>query len=462
MMNKKVFILLPDGVGLRNFAFTQFNAIGQDLGFDVVYWNSTDFNLNKFGFDSVKITDEKLHPFTDVMKVAKIHISLNRFIKKSNDKVFDTYRFPFPNKNYKQKIKSALSKGLISVLNSEKGLLYLNKTINKKERSTKYFKSCIETLKKEKPAFVFCTNQRPVTAIAPLLAAKELGIPTATFIFSWDNLPKATMVVEADYYFVWSDYMKREVLFYYPNIKENQIIVTGTPQFEPHFDKKMILDRSHFCSLYGLDISKKYICFSGDDVTTSPDDERYLEDVAIAVSELNSKGENLQIIFRRCPVDFSGRYDAIIQKYATVIKSIDPLWKQNGDTWNTVMPTLEDIQLQVNIIAHCECVVNIASSMVFDFAAFGKPCLYVNYDAENSKRPDWSSKTVYNFVHFRSMPDKKAVIWLNSKEEVAVKIEQALQDTSTVSFAQQWFEIINQHPPQEASKRIWESILKVI
>jgi hypothetical protein len=34
-----------------------------------------------------------------------------------------------------------------------------------------------------------------------LLAAQQLGIPTATFIFSWDNLPKATMVVETDYYY---------------------------------------------------------------------------------------------------------------------------------------------------------------------------------------------------------------------------------------------------------------------
>jgi hypothetical protein len=44
-----------------------------------------------------------------------------------------------------------------------------------------------------------------------LLAAQQLGIPTATFIFSWDNLPKATMVVETDYYFV-GDHMKLELL----------------------------------------------------------------------------------------------------------------------------------------------------------------------------------------------------------------------------------------------------------
>jgi hypothetical protein len=44
-----------------------------------------------------------------------------------------------------------------------------------------------------------------------LLAAQQLGIPTATFIFSWDNLPKATMVVETDYY-VWSDHEIRITL----------------------------------------------------------------------------------------------------------------------------------------------------------------------------------------------------------------------------------------------------------
>lgn len=270
------------------------------------------------------------------------------------------------------------------------------------------------------------------------------------------------MVVETDYYFVWSDFMKDELLSYYPYINKEQIFVTGTPQFEPHFDENNIIDRMEFFNQYELDPTKKYICFSGDDITTSPDDEQYLADVAKAVEKLNNEGARLGIIFRRCPVDFSGRYDSIIKKHSGIIKSIDPLWKQNGDTWNTVMPTAEDVQLQVNIIANSELVVNIASSMVFDFVAFNKPCLYVNYDVANSKKPDWSSKTIYNFVHFRSMPDKKAVVWLNSKEEIAEKIEQTLKNKTTIPFAQDWFETINQNPPQEASERIWEAIGSII
>ena len=49
MHNKKVFILLPDGIGLRNFAFTNFYKIGIESGFDITFWNNTPFNLTELG-----------------------------------------------------------------------------------------------------------------------------------------------------------------------------------------------------------------------------------------------------------------------------------------------------------------------------------------------------------------------------------------------------------------------------
>jgi len=101
-------------------------------------------------------------------------------------------------------------------------------------------------LTKEKPDFIFCTNQRPSQAIAPILAAQDLGIPTATFIFSWDNLPKATTLVETDYYFVWSEHMKKEVLMYCPYVPAEKILVTGTPQFESHFDSNLLQTKEAF------------------------------------------------------------------------------------------------------------------------------------------------------------------------------------------------------------------------
>ena len=459
MDKKKVFVLLPDGVGLRNFAFTKFPEIGKKEGFDVVYWNNTVKNLEKIGLQEARIKDAKLHPFTDILKNAKIHISLNQFIKKTNDKTYDSYRFPFNTKTLKSKLKTTYAKVLIQLYNSQKGLENLSRKIKSVERRTAFYNSCLNTLKKEKPSFVFCTNQRPSLALAPLLAAQDLGIPTATFIFSWDNLPKATMVVDTDYYFVWSDYMKDELLFYYPHINKDQVVVTGTPQFEPHFNEELLVERKAFCKQYNLDVNKKYICFSGDDITTSPDDEQYLGAIAEAAIQLNKKGYDLGVIFRRCPVDFSDRYDKVLEKYNNIIVSIDPLWSQDGNSWNTVMPTKEDLTLLVNVIKHSEMVVNIASSMVFDFGCFGKPCLYINYNCDQKRLASWRPETVYNFIHFRSMPNKKSVIWLTNKDKIENKIEDVLnKPKQTVKYVEDWFKTINYHPPQFASDRIWEAI----
>ncbi len=331
------------------------------------------------------------------------------------------------------------------------------------ERRGDYYEHCTEFLIKERPDFIFCTNQRPVTAIAPLTAAKDLGIPTATFIFSWDNLPKATMVIQPDHYFVWSEHMKKELLSYYPFIASEKIHVTGSPQFEPHFDTSIRKSRESFFAEHGLDIAKDYICFSGDDKTTCPDDPQYLNDIAAAVVELNKNGHELAILFRRCPVDFSKRYDRVLEKHKDLIVPVAPKWKQVGNNWNAILPTKEDLKLQINTILHTGAVINLASSMVFDYAVFNKPCLYINYNVENKVNESWSPQKVYNFVHFRSMPSEDGVIWLNSQEELKEKIELALKAKSeTVEKAQEWFEKINVHPPENASERIWEVINGII
>ena len=73
-------------------------------------------------------------------------------------------------------------------------------------------------------------------------------------------------------------HMKKEVLMYCPYVNENNVIVTGTPQFESHFDASLIKSKAEFFEENNLDLNKKYICYSGDDIVTSPLDQYYLED----------------------------------------------------------------------------------------------------------------------------------------------------------------------------------------
>lgn len=461
MKNKKVFILLPDGIGLRNFAFSNFHKIGKE-NFDITFWNNTPFNLTEFKFSEVKITNSKSHIISDIVKNAIIQSTLLLSKNNENDNVYDSYRFKPNTIGLKNKFKNFLVGILINLCTNRKGINFLRNCLNKVEQTTTYFKTCKEQLSLQKPDFVFCTNQRHLSALAPLLAAKELNIPTATFIFSWDNLPKATMVVETDFYFVWSDFMKNELLKYYPNIKNEQVKITGTPQFESHFDKENYVTHDAFFEQYGLDINKKYICYSGDDITTCPDDETYLEDVAQAVANLNSRGNNIGIIFRRSPVDFSNRYNGVLEKFNHIIVAINPKWAKFGEGWQTVLPLKDDNVVLVNTIRHSELVINLGSSMVFDYTIFEKPCLYINYDVPNKKQKDWSVDIIYKFVHFRSMYSKNDVTWINNQVEIEQKIELALENNSSLVGAKKWFETINIQPADKASQRIWNEINTIL
>ncbi len=463
MKPKKIFILLPDGVGLRNFAFTSFVELGEQMGWEVVFWNQTPFDLTELGYEEIKSVG-KPSAYTDLLKRAKISAELDYFTEKFDDQVYQSYKFPSSNKNIRSKIKNAIVTQLTKTYRGEKGLQKLRGKLKASERKSFFYKHCKDVLEREKPDLVFCTNQRPVNAIAPLTAAQDLGIPTSTFIFSWDNLPKATMVVEPDFYFVWSEYMKEELINYYPFINSNNIFITGSPQFEPHLNLKLRKTREEFFEENNLDFTREYICFSGDDKTTSPDDAHYLQDVAMAIESLNENGKTkLGILFRRCPVDFSDRYDTVLEKYKHLIIPLVPKWEQVGGSWNSALPTQEDLTLQVNTILHSKAVINLGSSMVFDFAAFDKPCLFLHYNVECKEDEDWSIEKVYNFIHFRSMPTGKEVFWINSKDKIKSKLAKSLKTSDKkVKKAKTWFELINHHAAEKASERIWNGIDEIL
>lgn len=454
----KILFIIPDGVSLRNFVYTSFYKEAQSKGIEIIFLNLTSFSLTSLGLNEVLPQILKQHPLTDSFKNAKKRVELNQFIKRFIDKVYHKYWFAFSYRSLASFVKNSIAQLLIVTLNSAKGLYILRASIRKLEQRTEYYKLCKHILQEIQPDVVYCASQRAILAIAPIEAAKNLKIPTVGFIYSWDNLPKSMLDVETDYYHVWSDHMKQELLKYYPFISNDQITVTGTPQFEPHLDSNSIVSKEDFYLQHKLDISTDYICFSGDDITTSPQDPMYLRDVAVAVRKINASGSKLGIIFRRCPVDFSDRFDEVLNEYKDVIIPIVPLWESVGVSWNTKLPTKEDTVLLANIAAHCKAVINLGSSMVFDFAIHDKPCGYMNYHYNNELKVQ-EGVHVYDYVHFRSMPKKESVVWLEHPNTIAQRLDELLQaPEATIDAAKMWFNTINLNASKKASTRILEHI----
>lgn len=458
----KILILITDGVSLRNFAYTNFYNLGIENNYEVVFWNNTPLDLNTLGFNQIKLNQPKLHSFTTILKNVRKRIELNCYKKRFNDAIYLKYAFPLPFNTFKNVIKSSITKILIFLFNSENGLRIIRNQINKQEQKTDYYKACKNTLELHKPDIVYNTSQRSALAIAPILAANALEIPTIGFIYSWDNVPKATLDVVTDFYHVWSDYMKAELLKYHPFISKNQIAITGTPQFEPHYYNDDMISKTQFFETYNLDLDVTYICYSGDDITTSPKDPMYLKDVAKSIRKLNFEGYNLGLIFRRCPVDVSNRYNDVISEYKDIIVPLEPNWKKEGHVWNTILPTKEDAILLTSLATYTALVINLGSSMVFDYIIHNKPCMFMNYNYFNSKNTPQKGVYVYDFVHFRSKPSHHVVCWLDHPDEISNKIKRLLKDSNKiVDESQKWFKIINKEKANEASQRIWESILSI-
>ena len=459
-MSKKIFVFFPDGVGLRNFAFSKFRELGEQKGHQIVYWNNTVFSLKEeLGYDEVTIENHRINRLTPIYSRIRKHIELNVSQKKFKDDVYPTYKFPFSYNGIKNTLITLYTKLLIGLNSSEKGIVRIRKRINSLERSTEKYQYCKAQLQEHKPDLVFCTTQRATQSISALLAAKDLGILTVAFVYSWDNVPKAMQVVETDFYLVWSDLMKSEVLKYYSFVKESQVIVTGTPQFEPHYDSHLWQERAVFFAQNNLDTAKKYICYSGDDETTSPLDQYYLEDLAHVVRSLNGKGKNLGIIYRKCPVDTTNRYDAILEANKDIIAVLDPIWKPMGKQWSEIFPTKEDLAMLYNVCAHSEFVANVCSSTVFDFVAHNKACIYFNYEQPQLKKGVRDIGQNYNYVHFRSMPSQEAAVFCRHKRDLEGLVNQILEGKlSNVPDGKIWYEIVAGSTPTQASEKIWNTI----
>lgn len=438
MQKDKLLLLFPDGIGIRNYIYT--DAFDTDK--ELVLFHNFDpetvayIKQHKNIGDAIAIPDYSESAKEKFLRELITLSRLYRGVAKTNNPTL-LFNWPWKQKTWPKKIFYKVIQALAPRYANDPAIAALEKKYQRAIRQNPFYNAVKTILTEVAPTTVFCSHQRALKAATVFAAAKDLGIPTVTVIYSWDNLPKGRLALQADRYWVWSAHMKQEMAVFFPEIAPEKVIVTGTPQFEFYGNAENIIDREAFYKAYGLNPDKKTICFSGDDEMTSPDDPKYLQDLAEAIVKAGLDNQ-YQILMRRCPVDFSGRYDTVISRYNTLIREAPPLWNNPGASkWNAMYPLYDDVKLLVSTAFYCDLVINIGSTMAFDFAMFHKPCLFINYDQENKRDLDWSVEKIYRFQHFRSMDDEKAVFWVNNKNDMANVIQTAA-NTKENPAMEQW------------------------
>lgn len=427
MTRKKAVLIFPDGVGVRNYLYSE---VFKNVDTELIVLHNFDDDTEKLIAEVTSIT--KFYKFPKYKESVKEKffrelICLSRLkynaIKVDNQTILTNWKTKhqgFANIVFYNLISKAARK-----IKDYQQILNLEKIYQKSLRKNIFYNEISTIFDEIKPDLIFCAHQRALQCATIFAVAQDRNITTSTVIYSWDNLPKARMALRADQYLVWSEYMKKEMSIYYPEIPSEKIIISGTPQFEFYNNDEHIISKDVFYSKYKLDPNKKIICFSGDDIKTSPDDPKYLFDLASEITN-NNLANDYQILLRRCPVDISGRFDSVVSKFPNLIKEAAPIWKFNlASEWSTVLALPKDISLLVSTAFYSDIVINLGSTMAFDFAMFKKPCIFIAYDQEVKTDTNWSVETIYNLQHFRSMPSKSAVHWWKKRDEICELVKSA-------------------------------------
>jgi hypothetical protein len=462
----KFLLVIPDGVGVRNFLCTNFIDLLLKSG-DVVIWHalpeiSIESHRSRWNgrvyWRALPRVREGLVERT--LRRAKLYAQIYWKKDQGNDLMLERMR---PGRGWINRSTGCAARFLGFLSAGPGRIVWLDRL---HELSVAYGSHQAEFerfLNHERPDVMFCTHQRASSAVPAVVAARGLKIPTATFVYSWDNLPKGRMAVRADHFIVWSDHMKNQLLSYYPEVSADCVWVVGTPQFEHYFDEALSVSREEFFRRAGLDCSRPVVCFSGDDVTTSPYDASYLADLAESLRKAPGP-ERPQILFRRCPVDASKRYQSVLAKYPEIVVS-DPVWiSDHARDWSGVIPLVEDVALLVNVVRHCDVVVNVGSTMAMDFAILDKPGIYLAYNPrEADMNKGWNVHDLYRLPHFRSVHELQPVHWAYEAEDLAAAITQVLSNPQEKSRARGlWLNKHAKHPLDQASERCYEALREIV
>lgn len=288
-----------------------------------------------------------------------------------------------------------------------------------------------EGLARLAPDVLLCTHQRPPGVVPPVLAARGLGIPTATFVFSWDNLSsKGRIAAPFDHYLVWSEHMAQDLRRFYPEIGDDRIHVVGTPQFDPYADDTRRWSREELCDRLRLDPGRPICCYSGGDPGNSPEDPDHVR-VLLELVRSGAAPRELQVVLRPAPVDDGGRYAEVRRAFPELCWA-PPAWHHApGTDWSSALPTRADVDLLANLTRHCDVNVNLASTMTLDFGLHDRPVVNVAFDVADPPPfglPVWDY--YYRFDHYRPVVELGAARFARSPAELAAHLRAYLADPS--------------------------------
>ena len=319
------------------------------------------------------------------------------------------------------------------------GLTKVERAATYKYRPTDQFDKLFAEIK---PDLVF--NASHIHGFAgelPARVAHAMGIPTAGFVFSWDNLTsRSRILVPYDYYLVWSPDQKKLLLKTYPRTNPDNVFVTGTPQMDFHFKPEYVLSREELSKRIGIDPSRPFILWTTGINTHFPDEHKHILNAIELMKQL----------------DISPRPQLVVRVYAKgASKEMKELAQQKIPDvafppveWDPVrlMPQPEDLYTYTNQVRHAALSINAASTVTLEFLLLDKPVINLDFDPPGTDlHPAHGYARHIRFDHFLPVAESGATMVAKSSEDLKRFIERGLKESMADSaqrraFVEKFFE----------------------
>lgn len=426
---KNLGVVITDGVGFRNFILTDFIKEAK-VNFDEVIIYSclpktvySDFNL-ECKIIELRVFEESFYTWFFRKAKEVTHLQLHA---KGNFGIEDNLSSTKSKAKNPRGFATRVIHKCSKLLYSEKLIWIYNRIQQQTFKNDLITKEYLDLLKGDDISMLFFTHQRP-PFIAPLIyAAEKLKIKTSAFIFSWDNLAsKGRMAGVFDFYLVWSHLMKQELLTFYQSVKEKQIKVVGTPQFEPYSSNKFGYDKEDFLQKFKIDNNYPIIFFTCNDAS-SENDPIYLELLAKFISE-ERLVKKVNLIVRTSPAEEPIRFENLIKEFPFIIWNF-PDWnisrEGHQEAWTQRVPTVEDLNDLKALLKYCDLCINVLSTITLDAFIFDKPVINPVFGSD--KNGWFDDQKFLKYKHLSKLVDSDSTNIVKNENEYLKAINLILE-----------------------------------
>lgn len=418
----KIVVLLPRGEAIRNFVYSgALDELERDAQLSVL-----SVMPNDAFEDMLSARYRSVHPLAEVRERWT-----PRFLRQFLDTAHGRWLWSMAARERwrlrdleattpVEKFKRAFKKLTCYPFANRPGLALLaaaERAASRRWRATDHY---IRYFEETRPALVFNgSHVHSQVATQAVHAAQSLGIPTATFIFSWDNLTSQGRIIPLyDYYIVWNEGIRDQLLDLYQGIRPAQVFVTGTPQFDFHFNSKFYWSREEFCQRVGADPSRPVVLYSTGMANHIAGEPRLVEDLADMLRGRTDLGSP-QLLVRIYAKGPQGIFDGLKQRRPDILFP-EILWEPG---WLTPKP--EDLYMLTNMLRHSAVGINVASTISLELCMFDKPCINVGYLPRGVPMV-FDYRRYYEFEHYKPIVDSGAISVARSEAEMKTMLCESL------------------------------------